>query len=165
VDGIAIYALDPDGKITGAQVKPDNEKLGKYIWLSSVRQGGNGPQLPNRELPLFCWLPPDTTQISLVILCEGALKSALTALMLWRMGLTSIGVIGTAAAAHYGPETLQDYLERLAPHRVVLAPDAGATANKSHIPAANHQTIKRCQAWGYAVEVLWWGQADKQQHS
>ncbi len=164
VDGIAIYALNPDGKITGAQVKTDSGTPGKYVWLSSQRQGGNGPQMPNGELPLFCWKHPDATRISLAILCEGALKSALTALMLWQMGLHDIAVIGTAAAGHYGADTLRDYLERLAPQRVALAPDAGATANKSNIPAANHQTIKQCQAWGYAVEVLWWGQADKQQH-
>jgi len=100
VDGIAIYALDPDGKITGAQVKTDSGTPGKYIWLSSQRQGGNGPQMPNGELPLFCWKHADATQISLVILCEGALKSALAAQLLWRMGLTDIAVIGTAASAH-----------------------------------------------------------------
>ncbi len=164
VDGIAIYAFDPDGFITGAQVKTDSGTPGKYIWLSSQRQRGNGPQLPNGELPLFVWLPPEADQISKVILCEGALKSALTALMLWRMGLTDIAVIGTAAAGHYGAHTLKDYLERLAPLLVMLAPDAGAIKNVSNIPAANNQTIKWCQEWGYSVEVLWWGQSDKQQH-
>ncbi len=84
--------------------------------------------------------------------------------MLWRMGLHDIAVIGTAAAGYYGADTLQDYLQQLAPNRVLLAPDAGATANLSNIPDANNQTINLCQAWGYAVEVLWWGQSDKQQH-
>ncbi len=164
VDGIAIYAFDPDGFITGAQVKTDSGIPGKYIWLSSQRQRGNGPQLPNGELPLFVWKHPEADQISIVILSEGALKSALTALMLWRMGLTDIAVIGTAAAGHYGAHTLRDYLERLAPLLVMLAPDAGAINNTSNIPAANNQTIKWCQEWGYSVEVLWWGQADKLQH-
>jgi len=164
VEGIAICAFDPDGKITGAQIKTDSGTPGKYIWLSSQKQGGNGPQLPNGELPLFCWKHPETDQISLVILCEGALKSAIAALLLWRMGLTDIAVIGTAAAGHYGSDTLKDYLKRLAPQRVALAPDAGAVNNTSNIPAANHQTINLCQEWGIAAEVLWWGQTDKQQH-
>ena len=164
VDGIAIYALDPEGHITGAQLKPDHEKLGKYIWLSSQRQGGNGPHLPNGELPLFCWKHPLATQISIVILCEGALKSALAAQLLWRMGLTDIAVLGTAAAGNYGAETLLDYLGRLSPLLVMLAPDAGAINNTSNIPAANWQTINRCRIWGYSVNVLWWGQADKLQH-
>ena len=164
VDGIVIYALDPDGFITGAQVKTDSGTPGKYLWLSSQRQGGNGPQLPNGELPLFVWLPPEADQISKVILCEGALKSLIAALKLWRMGLTDIAVIGTAAAGNYGAETLLDYLGRLSPLLVMLAPDAGAINNTSNIPAANWQTINRCRIWGYSVNVLWWGQADKQKH-
>ena len=164
VEGIAIYAFDPEGRITGAQIKTDSGTPGKYVWLSSQKQRGNGPQLPNGELPLFCWKHPDAQQISLAILCEGALKSAIAAQLLWRMGLTDIAVIGTAAAGHYGVDTLKDYLERLAPQRVVIAPDAGAVNNTSNIPAANHQTIKLCQEWGYSVEVIWWGQTDKQLH-
>ena len=164
VDGIAIYAFDPDGFITGAQVKTDSGTPGKYLWLSSQRQRGNGPHLPNGELPLFCWKHPRSTRISLVILCEGALKSLIAALKLWRMGLTDIAVLGTAAAGNYGAETLLDYLGRLAPQRVALAPDAGAINNVSNIPAANWQTINRCQLWGYSVNVLWWGQADKHKH-
>lgn len=96
--GIFIPALDPVGRITGAQIKTDSGRPGKYIWLSSHKEDGtgNGPQLPNGELPLFVWKHPEAQQISLIILCEGALKSAIAALLLWRLGLTDIAVIGTA---------------------------------------------------------------------
>jgi rhodanese-related sulfurtransferase len=165
--GIFIPAHNPNGNITGAQLKTDNGRPGKYIWLSSRKEdgtGGNGPHLPNGELPLFVWKRPEASQISLVILCEGALKSALAAFLLWRMGFTDIAVIGTAAGGFYGPDTLKSYIEQLSPQRVALAPDAGAINNIGNIPAANRQTIKRCQAWGYPVDVLWWGQTHKTKH-
>jgi len=165
--GIFLPAYDPDSHITGAQLKTDDSQLAKYLWLSSAREdgnGGNGPQLPNGELPLFCWKHPEAQQISSVILCEGGLKSAIAAHLLWRMGLTNIAIIGTAAGGFFGPQTLKDYLTRLAPQRIALAPDAGAVNNTSNIPVANWQTIKLCQSWGYNVDVLWWGQLHKNQH-
>lgn len=76
--GNFLPAYDPAGRITGAQIKTDNGRPGKYIWLSSYdfdkRPDGSGPQLPNGELPLFVWRHPDQAQVSLVILCEGALQ-------------------------------------------------------------------------------------------
>lgn len=164
--GIFMPAHDPNGHITGAQLKTDSGRPGKYIWLSSSKEDntGNGPHLPNGELPLFVWKHPETSQISLVILCEGGLKSAITAFLLWRLGFTDIAVIGTATGGFYGSDTLKAYLEQLCPQRVALAPDAGAINNTSNIPAANRQTIKLCQAWGYPVDVLWWDQTHKTKH-
>lgn len=164
--GIFLPAYDPDGHVTGAQLKTDSGRPGKYVWLSSYREEGtgNGPQLPNGELPLFVWKHPEASQISLVILAEGGLKSAITAFLLWRVGFTNIAVIGTASSGFYGSDTLKSYLEQLSPQRVALAPDAGAINNISNIPAANQQTIKLCQAWGYSVDVMWWGQTHKTKH-
>jgi rhodanese-related sulfurtransferase len=113
----------------------------KYIWLSSNNYGGNGPQLPNGELPLFCWKHPNTEKIQVVILCEGALKSMLVALFLWRQGQYDIAVIGAATAARYGEKTLEDYLKRLGAKDIQLMPDAGAVANP-HINQANCQTLE-----------------------
>jgi len=158
--GIAIYALDPEGRITGAQLKPDNEKLGKYIWLSSQRQGGNGPQLPNGELPLFVWKHPDAEDFAEVWLCEGALKSLIVALKLWRSGRTDVAVIGTASAARYGSKTLKTYLRQLGCKTLRLLPDAGAVGNP-HICQANSETLTWCQELGYSITVGWWGQIDK----
>jgi len=160
VYGIGIYAFDPDGKITSAQLKPDNEKLGKYIWLSSQRQGGNGPQLPNGELPLFVWKHPDAQALAEVWLCEGALKSLIVALKLWRSGRTDVAVIGTAGAARYGEQTLKAYLSQMGCKTLRLMPDAGAIANP-HLCGANSETLSWCFEWGYSVTVGWWGQIDK----
>jgi len=158
--GIAIYAFDPQGKITGAQLKPENEKPAKYLWLSSSRQGGNGPQLPSGELPLFCWKHPEAETINEVWLCEGALKSLIVALKLWREGRTDVAVIGTASAARYGEQTLSSYLRQLNCKTLRLMPDAGAVINP-HISGANSETLAWCQEWGYSVTVGWWGQFDK----
>jgi hypothetical protein len=128
-EGIAIAALDPNFQITGFQIATLQTKP-KYIWLSSANQGGNGPHLPNGELPLFCWKHPNCKRAKVVILCEGALKSLLTAMFLWRSGQTDIAVIGTAVAARYGNKTLKDYLKRLRPQEIRLMPDAGAILNR-----------------------------------
>ncbi|MBD2772517.1 hypothetical protein [Iningainema tapete] len=160
--GIAIAALDPDFHITGFQIATlQNDP--KYIWLSGINYGGNGPQLPNGELPLFCWKHPDTKNVKVVILCEGALKSLLTALFLWRTGQTDIAVIGTASAARYGEKTLKDYLKRLRPKEIRLMPDAGAILN-THIAKANEETLQRCHQWGYRISVGDWGQLDTKEY-
>ena len=162
MEGIAIAALDPDFHITGFQIATLRTDP-KYIWLSSTNHGGNGPQLPNGELPLFCWKHPDTTHVKVVILCEGALKSLLTAQFFWRTGATDIAVIGTASAARYGEKTLKNYLKRLRPKEIRLMPDAGAIANP-HIATANQETLQRCRQWGYRLAVGDWGQLDTKEH-
>jgi hypothetical protein len=140
-EGIAIAALDPNFQITGFQIATLRTQP-KYIWLSSAYQGGSGPQLPNGELPLFCWKHPNAKKVKVVILCEGALKSLLTAVSLWHSGQTDIAVIGTASAARYGQQTLKDYLKRLRPQEIRLMPDAGAILNP-HIAKANEDTLQQ----------------------
>lgn len=159
IQGIALAALDPDGHITGMQIATLLQDP-KYIWLSGANHGGNGPQLPNGELPLFCWKHLETNAISEVWLCEGALKSLLVAIRLWREGKTHIAVIGTAAAARYGKQTLRDYLSGLGAKTLRLMPDAGAVINP-HIAAANQQTLKWLGVWDYQVSVGWWEQYTK----
>jgi hypothetical protein len=154
--GFVVAALDPDGQITGMQIATLLDEP-KYIWLSSANHGGNGPQLPNGELPLFCWKHPNTPSIRTVILCEGALKSMLVALFLWRRGNYDTAVIGTASAARYGSKTLQDYLNQLGASDIKLMPDAGTLTN-SQIAQANAITLDLCSQWGYHVEVGEWGQ-------
>jgi transcriptional regulator with XRE-family HTH domain len=154
--GFVVAALDPDGHITGMQIATLLDDP-KYIWLSSANQGGNGPQLPNGELPLFCWKHSNTPSIRTVILCEGALKSMLVALFLWRLGHYDTAVIGTASAARYGSKTLQDYLNRLGACNIKLMPDAGTLINPQ-IAQANAITLDLCSQWGYQVEVGEWGQ-------
>ncbi|MFB2819231.1 hypothetical protein [Umezakia ovalisporum] len=157
-EGIAIAALDPNFQITGFQIATLQTKP-KYIWLSSSNQGGNGPHLPNGELPLFCWKHPNCKRAKVVILCEGALKSLLTAVFLWRSGQTDIAVIGTAVAARYGNKTLKDYLKRLRPQEIRLMPDAGAILN-AHIAQGNEDTLQKCRKCRYHLSVGDWGQLE-----
>jgi hypothetical protein len=154
--GFTIAALDPDGLLTGMQIATLLDDP-KYIWLSGAKHGGNGPQLSNGELPLFCWRHPNTEKIQVVLLCEGALKSMLVALFLWRQGRHDIAVIGTATAARYGEKTLKDYLKRLDAKDIRLMPDAGAFTNP-HINQANCQTLEWLLSKGYQVTVGDWGQ-------
>ncbi|WP_318284554.1 hypothetical protein [Brasilonema octagenarum] len=162
IEGIALAALDPDFQITGFQIATLRTNP-KYIWLSGNNQGGTGPQLPNGELPLFCWKHPDAKKVKIVILCEGALKSLLTATFLWRSGQTDVAVIGTASAAHYGEKTLKDYLKRLRPKEIRLMPDAGTLLNP-HIAKASEQTLQRCCKWRYRLTVGNWGQLETKEH-
>ena len=157
-EGIAIAALDPNFQITGFQIATLRTQP-KYIWLSSAYQGGSGPQLPNGELPLFCWKHPNAKKVKVVILCEGALKSLLTAVSLWRSGQTDIAVIGTASAARYGQQTLKDYLKQLRPQEIRLMPDAGAILNP-HIAKANEDTLQQCRKLRYSLSVGDWGQLE-----
>ncbi|MDK2409323.1 hypothetical protein QHH11_14455 [Aphanizomenon sp. PH219] len=157
-EGIAIAALDPNFQITGFQIATLRTQP-KYIWLSSAYQGGSGPQLPNGELPLFCWKHPNAKKVKVVILCEGALKSLLTAMSLWRSGQTDIAVIGTASAARYGQQTLKDYLKQLRPQEIRLMPDAGAILNP-HIAKANEDTLQQCRKLRYSLSVGDWGQLE-----
>ncbi|AFZ28457.1 hypothetical protein Cylst_6712 (plasmid) [Cylindrospermum stagnale PCC 7417] len=157
-EGIAIAALDPNFHITGFQIATLRTQP-KYIWLSGANQGGTGPKLPNGELPLFCWKHPTAKKVKVVILCEGALKSLLTAMFLWRSGQTDIAVIGTAGAARYGEKTLREYLKRLRPQEIRLMPDAGAVLNP-HIAKANEDTLQQCRKCRYHLSVGNWGQLE-----
>ena len=44
--GIAIPVRDVKGQILGVQVRVDQPKFGKYLWLSSASQGGASPGTP-----------------------------------------------------------------------------------------------------------------------
>lgn len=122
--------------------------------------GGNGPHLPNGELPIAVWKHPKTTSINEVWLCEGLLKSMLVALQLWEQGRTDVVVIGTAQSARYGQQTLKEYLHQLGAKVIRLMPDAGAIKNPL-IHKANTETLELCQEWGYPLTVGWWNQIDK----
>jgi hypothetical protein len=64
-----------------------------------------------------------------VWLCEGALKSLLTAVQAWRESKHHVAVIGTATSANFPELTLKDYLTQLNPQAVRLFPDAGVGTN------------------------------------
>jgi len=162
--GIFIPAKDPFGKMVGGQIRTDNGRPSKYIWVSSVRRneqneniGGNGPQLPDDELPLFV-CRPGILKNPTIGLCEGGLKAYVASDLL---GQVMIG----ASGGHFDRDLLKNYLSILSAELdtkdIVLYPDAGAVFNTGSIPFANHKTLKWCKAWGYNVQVAWWNQYNK----
>jgi hypothetical protein len=114
-------------------------------------------------MPLFCRVHPDVSNesINTVLLIEGALKSLIVAVTLWRYGLKQVAVIGTASAARFGEDTLKEYLDTFNNvEKVVLCPDAGSVRNHN-IVSANLNTLKSCENLGYEPLVAWWNQVDK----
>lgn len=161
VVGLGIAAVNPSGEITGFQIKSDNRaKFGKYIWLSSAARGGNGPHLPNGELPVFVWRHPQNAEIKETWLVEGSLKSLITALKLWfRHGRKDIQIIGAAGANWLG--SINSTVEALGTtSKVVLCPDAGSLAN-SHILGNYKKIVEKLTSIAYTVSVAWWGQLEK----
>lgn len=161
--GIAIAATDGNHHITGFQIASDNrEKFAKYFWLSSAKHGGNSPNLPNGELPLFVWKHPQASKINEVWLVEGALKSLITALKLWlRNNCTDVMVIGAAGGNFAGSvTTLKDALVGADCKTIKLQPDAGAVSNP-YITGNYRRIINSLVSDGYKCTVGWWGQSTK----
>ncbi|CAM6098966.1 unnamed protein product [Calypogeia fissa] len=158
--GIFIPARDPSGKITGGQIKVDDNPEGnrKYVWLSSYERfkGGKGPQLGG-ELPLFCCIPRDK-DLSIVGLCEGGLKAHVLA------ALSGLPVIGASGADFSRSENLlQSYLVMMDVEQIIFFPDAGSQCNDQVI-SCYFQTFRLLRDWGYKVLVAWWGQVNKTEH-
>ncbi|CAM6098963.1 unnamed protein product [Calypogeia fissa] len=158
--GIFIPARDPSGKITGGQIKVDDNPEGnrKYVWLSSYERfkGGKGPQLGG-ELPLFCCIPRDKDS-SIVGLCEGGLKAYVLA------ALSGLPVIGASGADFSRSENLlQSYLVTMDVEQIIFFPDAGSQCNDQVI-SCYFQTFRLLRDWGYKVLVAWWGQVNKTEH-
>lgn len=155
--GIAIAALSGN-QISGYQIANDDRSKAKYLWLSSKTQGGNGPHLPSGDVPLAVWICPDA-QPSEMIICEGFLKSLITALRLWAQGQTEYMVVG-AAGGNFGASSclLRDLIRQHQITSVLLAPDAGGVAN-TQVMAAYDRARSICT--GVDFNVLWWGQITK----
>lgn len=169
VPGIAIAANNFDGKIAGFQIGADErEKFGKYIWLSSANQGGNGPNLPSGELPLFFWQHPEADRIRYIWFVEGGLKSLITALCLWfRHDLKDIAVFGTPSSGNFeiGKSQVEEVIERLGSNLlgVSFCPDAGAISNPNLVgPNGGYRkTFALLKELGCNLKIKWWNQRSK----
>lgn len=154
--GFAIAVPDPDGRILGAQIKPN---FGKYFWVSSETIEGAGIYLPNGEVPIGFYRPQEEPTRAEINLAEGFLKPLITA---QRFGLIVIG----AAGGHWirSPKLLLAYLERAAQELstdvVVLNADGGAVQNRN-VLTQYRATWNQIQSWGYQVKIRWWGQTVK----
>jgi hypothetical protein len=155
--GWAIGVPDAHGRILGFQIKP--EEGGGYFWASSANGGGNGPYLPNGELPMGIYWPSELRRTDRIGLAEGYLKPALAA---ERLGIPFIGMSG----GHFPPQQFEQALatihERLPYAQLMLYPDAGMlTANHSNVHSAWKKLDQLCQKLGEPLQAAWWGQSEK----
>ncbi|MDZ8104696.1 MAG: hypothetical protein RM338_03610 [Nostoc sp. DedQUE12a] len=161
--GFAVWALDVEGRITGAQIVNDDRNYGKYLWLSSAKQGGVGQHLPNGESPLFVWQHPSAKEINYLLLVDGALASLITAMLMWRLGRIDTIVIGSAGMGFCSSrQTFQEYVGQLSPKQIIVCPDAGDIVNKQALQRVK-ETITLCQRLKYNTAVGWWGQITKEE--
>lgn len=154
--GFAIAVPDIDGKVLGAQIKPDN---GKYFWVSSETIEGAGIHLPSGEVPIGVYRPQGAIQNAEVNLAEGFLKPLIAS---QRFGLLTIGAAGGQWAR--SPQLLKQFLDQAATElntqAVVLNADAGAVQNRD-VLREYRATWDLIQSWGYSVQIRWWEQVTK----
>ena len=157
--GIAIAAV-LDDRITGYQIANDDRSTAKYLWLSSKNKGGNGPHLPNGDLPIACWVHPDESPTE-AIFCEGFLKSLIVAEKLWATGQTQYLVLG-AAGGNFSASanSVQQVLDQHDITSILLAPDAGAITNPQIMQMYDRARTVVCV--GRSFNVLWWDQMTKE---
>ena len=149
-------------QIIGFQIRPDNQKSGKYKWGSSAPANGQGPRLNNDEMPLAFCRPP-SIQISSVGLAEGVLKAWSVAC---NLGQIIIGAPG--ATWDCSPKLLKRYLKKIVGESNLnlsnlvldLYVDAGMLSNH-HIMLRYYKTVELLKQWECQVRIGWWNQLTK----
>jgi uncharacterized protein (DUF927 family) len=176
-DGLLLPAIK-NGHLIGGQIYPRTHiehrlgrtanipaGLGKYIWLSSSKQGGvNAHTSDTNENPLFLREYPgtDLDAIENLNLCEGALKSAIAALKF--EALENLDPFLGAAGAWFSPKELGHYLERYPNLKTVtLWPDAGSIHNQATMNSYQRAIalVEQLTAGRVKTLVAWWGQDTK----
>ena len=154
--GLLIPSRNDFGEIVGYQVAPDDQNgSGKYKWISS----SENPVAIEDQWPVFQGQTDRET--SLAYLVDGALKAALTGML---MDVPSIGVPG-ARFCTSGTQLLR-VLARIMPptqdeRLVVLCVDAGDVVNTSDMPTNLLGVSDFLRGHGYTVRFGWWGQVHK----
>ncbi|HEY9908626.1 MAG TPA: hypothetical protein V6D18_13590, partial [Thermosynechococcaceae cyanobacterium] len=152
-DGFTCPAWDVHGHLIGWQLRVDEAVDNRYRWA----KGWKSSHLPNGELPITVCRPIDGVKRPGVGLAEGLLKPYIAA---QRLGQIFIGAAGANFAG--SPEQLKESIDALKPETVSLYPDAGSVCNP-HVMGQYQRTIELVIGWGYAVNIAWWHQVDKQQ--
>jgi replicative DNA helicase len=162
--GGQLYPIQHINYKLGKGAKP-NERLGKYLWISSAKCGGVGSHnYDTGEFPMFLRVPPHlgkaegAQQLNVL---EGALKSALFAFTLWPT--TAEPVVG-ASGGQFSTGEITRLLRQFSQlSRIVLWPDAGASQDRFVI--ARYRNLKnlvdQISMGKIEVFVAWWGQTDK----
>ncbi len=177
-DGMFLTAIR-DGHIIGGQIYPKihvqhrlgqaidlPDDLGKYIWLSSSKQGGVGAHsFETGENPLFLREHPEIQpeDIENLNLCEGALKSAIAALKSEERGCYE-PFLG-ASGAIFSEGELRICLARY-PNlaAVTLWPDAGSIQNPDIMAKYQRaiERVKKLTDGRVTALVAWWSQSTKE---
>jgi hypothetical protein len=165
-EGYACPAFNPEGQITGYQIRVDNSEAGgKYRWAINSH-------LPNGELPItFCRPLDGQIRRQEIGICEGILKPAITAQKLGQIVIGASGLLFSKDGeiddrrAKVLLEQLVEYLkiasDELGTKDVVIYSDAGAVRNPQ-IFRYSEWLCKILRALGYNVRVAWWWQINKE---
>ena len=154
--GLACPAFDPQGQVTGYQIRLDEATENKYRWAKGERSS----HLRNAELPLTVARPVEGNLLPDAIwMAEGILKPFVAAQIHQRVVMGASGANFTSS-----PEQLRLYLEQVTQEfgtkLIGLCPDAGAVAN-GHVIRGYRKTFDLLERWGYEVNIVWWGQFKK----
>jgi putative DNA primase/helicase len=177
-DGMFLTAIR-DGHIIGGQIYPKihvqhrlgqavdlPDDLGKYIWLSSNKQGGVGAHsFETGETPLFLREHPEIQleDIENLNLCEGALKSAIATLKAEARGCYE-PFLG-ASGAIFSEGELRLCLARYPNLKTVtLWPDAGGIQNPDIMGKYQRaiERVKKLTDGKVTALVAWWSQSTKE---
>ncbi|MBD2571369.1 plasmid replication protein, CyRepA1 family [Anabaena lutea] len=153
--GIA-FAYQDKGLIVGLNIANDSRDGAKYYPLSSSNSGGVSYHLPSGDQPIFHWVHPEATEVQKTWICEGTIKSLLTAFKLWRnnKNIQVIGIGGNNFLNHYKS------IKPLLTETNVFCPDAGMITN-SKVWDNYANFIKKVNQDKINISVAWWNQIDK----
>lgn len=155
--GLLIPARNDRGEIVGYQVAPDAPgEGGKYKWISSSE---NSVGIAG-DWPVFQGQTDRETSVSYLV--DGALKAALTAML---MDVPTAGVPGARFCT--SGEQLLRVLTRILPRTqderlVVICADAGDVVNTSDMPSNLIGAADFLRGHGFTVRIGWWGQVHKE---
>ena len=143
--GLLIPARDADGRIVALKVRADDPSAGKYLWLSSARQGGASPGAP-------CHVPVWTGPVGAVRVTEGPLKADVATRLSGRL---TLGVPGVTAVRSAVPA-----LRALGARSVVLAWDSDASSNP-HVGRSLQRAVEIMREEGFGVALETWAPEHK----
>lgn len=142
-EGLAIPVRNAAGQVVAIKVRPDDDKAGKYLWLSSTCDDGPSPGSPC-HVPIA---PPGQSATGAVRLTEGPLKADVATHI---SGVLTLGIAGCTAARSAAAQ-----LRALRCEVVRIALDADARTNP-HVARGLRLAVKVLREEGFAVAVETW---------
>lgn len=159
--GMVIFLRNVKGQILGGEIALDKRSPGmKYNPLSSNWCEGNGPQLPNGELPISVWRSRKSVNVKAIWLTEGHQKSLIAATKVWRTN-QDITVIGRSVIGSSFESTIEA-IKELDCQTITIQVDGGAIKNHHVLNAylTNYEMVMRslpkCD-----IRFGWWEQIEK----